>query len=320
VSDVTIEGAASSATALPALPHQNWFAVALSTELPIGGVIGVPYADGRLALFRRSDGSVVALSSRCAHMGADLAAGDVVDDQLRCMFHHFCYGADGRCTKVPSSDRIPSSARVHSFPVDESVGLVWVFNGEAPPSPPPGIAEYDPADLAVRARRTDLFDVDPWVIIANSFDFMHLRYVHGLQFDFDESAIRWDDRSVAYEMTFTMPDGLVANQRISVSGTNTVSYVTGGDIDSMGLFTSTPVGHGSQSYYVAASPHGPQDEVEERLQLQEHIADELLKDDTRALAKMRFQQGAFVSEDRSIVRYLRYVRSFPTNDPSRWLS
>jgi hypothetical protein len=46
----------------------------------------------------------------------------------------------------------------------------------------------------------------------------------------------------------------------------------------------------------------------------------LLKDDTRALARMRFQQGAFVSEDRSIVRYLRYVRSFPTNDPSRWLS
>ena len=61
-------------------------------------------------------------------------------------------------------------------------------------------------------------------------------------------------------------------------------------------------------------------QVEERLQLQEHIADELLKDDTRALAKMRFQQGAFVSEDRSLVRYLRYVRSFPTNDPSRWLS
>ena len=122
-----------------------------------------------------------------------------------------------------------------------------------------------------------MFEVDPWVIIANSFDFMHLRYVHGLKFDFDESSIRWDDRAVAYEMTFTMPDGLVAHQRISVSGTNTVSYVTGGDVDSMGLFTSTPVGHGSQSYYVAASPHGPQDEVEERLRLQEHIADELLE-------------------------------------------
>jgi len=319
VSGTAVDEGRPSATSLPALPQQTWFAVALSSEVAPGGVIGVPFVDGRLAVFRQRDGSVVALSSRCAHMGADLAAGDVIDDELRCMFHHFCYDRDGRCTKVPSSDRIPATARVHSFAVRESAGLVWVFNGDEPRAGPPGIVGYDPSDLVVRARRTDLFEVDPWVIIANSFDFMHLRYVHGLRFDFDESTIRWGDREVAYEMTFTMPDGLVANQRIQVSGTNPVSYVTGGEVDSMGLFTSTPVGNGSQSYYVAATLHGGAAEVEERLVLQEHIADELLKDDTRALAKMRFKQGALVSEDRSIVRYLGYVRAFPTNDPSPWL-
>jgi phenylpropionate dioxygenase-like ring-hydroxylating dioxygenase large terminal subunit len=317
---VSISEAAQSATALPALPHQTWFAVALSDEVAVGEVIGVPFTDGRLAVFRRTDGSVVALSARCAHMGADLAAGDVIDDELRCMFHHFCYGADGRCTRIPSGGRVPPQARVHSFPTRESVGLVWIFNGEEPAFDPPAIVGYDQGELSVRARRTDVFDVEPWVIICNSFDFMHLRYVHGLKFDFDESTIRWADASVAYEMTFTMPDGLVANQRICVSGTNTVSYVTGGDADSMGLFTSTPIGAGSQSYYVAASPLGEPAEVEQRLQLQEHIADELLRDDTRAFARMRFQQGAFVAEDRSISRYLRYVRRFPTNDPAPWLS
>ena len=87
------------------------------------------------------------------------------------------------------------------------------------------------------------------------------------------------------------------------------------------MFTSTPIGTGSQSYYVAGTPMGPDgDKVEELLQLQEHIADELLKDDTRAFAKMQFKQGAFVSEDRSIVRWLSYVRAFPTNDPSSWLA
>ena len=320
MSDARIAGEAPAASDLPVSPHQTWFAVGLGSEVPIGGVIGVPFAGGRLALFRRSDGSVAALSARCAHMGADLAAGEVVDDQLRCMFHHFCYGADGRCTKVPSGNRVPASARVHSFPVRESLGLIWIFNGDDPPVDPPGIVGYNPAELAVRARRTDVFEVDPWVIIVNSFDFMHLRHVHGLRFDFDESTIRWSDRSVEYRMTFTMPDGLVANQQICVFGTNTVSYVTGGQVDSMGLFTSTPIGGGSQSYYVAATPPGPESEVEERLRLQEHIADELLKDDTRAFAGMRFKQGAFVSEDRSIVRYLHYIRGFPTNDPTAWLS
>jgi phenylpropionate dioxygenase-like ring-hydroxylating dioxygenase large terminal subunit len=320
MSDATIERTVTVASELPAFPHQTWFAVGLSSEVPVGGVVGVPFAGGRLALFRRSDGCVAALSARCAHMGADLAAGEVVDDQLRCMFHHFCYGADGRCTKIPAGDRIPASARVHSFPVRESLGLVWIFNGENPPVGPPGIVGYDPTELEARARRTDVFEVDPWVIIVNSFDFMHLRYVHGLKFDFDESTIRWGDRSIEYRMTFTMPEGLVADQRICVFGTNTVSYVTGGQVDSMGLFTSTPIGNGSQSYYVAATPPGPEAEVEDRLNLQEHIADELLKDDTRAFAGMRFKQGSFVSEDRSIVRYLSYIRGFPTNDPTAWLS
>jgi phenylpropionate dioxygenase-like ring-hydroxylating dioxygenase large terminal subunit len=319
VPEASMEKEAAS-TWLPAVPHQNWFAVALSDELEVGAVIGAPFAEGRLALFRRSGGDVVALSARCAHMGADLAAGDVIDDELQCMFHHFCYGADGRCTRIPSGGTAPASARVHSFPVAESVGLVWVFNGDAPPSGPPEIAGYAADDLAVRARRTDVFGVPPWVIITNSFDFAHLRYVHGLRFNFDESTIRWGDREVAYEMTFTMPEGLVANQRIRVIGTNTVAYVTAGDVDSMGMFTSTPVNGGAQSYYVAAAPVDAQGSVEGRLQLQEHIADELLKDDTRAFARMRFQQGALVADDRSIVRYLGYVRSFPTNDPTPWLS
>jgi phenylpropionate dioxygenase-like ring-hydroxylating dioxygenase large terminal subunit len=319
VSEVTIEQDAGS-NWLPTAPHQNWFAVALSDEVAPGAVIGVPFVAGRLAIYRRDDGTVVALSARCAHMGADLAAGDLIDGELRCMFHHFCYGPDGVVTRIPSGGRVPPSARVHSFPVAESVGLVWVFNGEGPPGGPPEITGYADGDLAVRARRTDVFGVPPWVIITNSFDFAHLRYVHGLRFDFDDSTIEWGDSEVRYGMTFTMPDGLVADQRIRVIGTNTVAYVTGGDVDSMGMFTSTPIGAGSQSYYVAATPVDAPGSVEDRLKLQEYIADELLKDDTRAFANMRFQQGALVGDDRSIVKYLGYVRGFPTNDPARWLS
>ena len=175
MSDVTIEDAATPATALPVLPHQNWFAVALSTEVPIGGVIGVPFAGGRLALFRPIDGSPVALSSRCAHMGADLAAGDArrrptslhVPPFLLRRGRSLHAGPFGR----PHPVQRPGCT---ASPWPRALGLIWVFNGEATPSRPPGIPGYDPAALAVRARRTDFFEVDPWVIIANSFDFVHL--------------------------------------------------------------------------------------------------------------------------------------------------
>jgi len=158
VVDAVMEQARSMV--LPAVPHQNWFAVALSDEVAPGAVVGVPFVDGRLAVFRRDDGTIAALSARCAHMGADLAAGEVVDDELRCMFHHFCYGADGVCTRIPSGGRPPATARVHSFPVAESVGLVWVFNGESPPGGPPGVAGYATSQLAVRARRHGLHALD----------------------------------------------------------------------------------------------------------------------------------------------------------------
>ena len=165
-----------------------------------------------------------------------------------------------------------------------------------------------------------MFEVDPWVIIANSFDFMHLRYVHGLEFDFDESSIEWGDGRVAYQMTFTMPDGLVAAQHILVTGTNTVSYVTGGDVDSMGLFTSTPVGDGSQSYYMAASPHGPQarwrNGCDCRSTSQTNCS-RTIRGRWRRCASSRVRSSPRIAAS---IRYLRYVRSFPTNDPSRWLS
>ena len=144
---------------------------------------------------------------------------------------------------------------MHSFAVAERWGLIWIFNGPEPLCDPPGMREYGDDEMVVRARRTDLFPVEPWVIMANSYDYQHLRFVHGFEFEFDDTTVDW---SVPYQieedMTFGLPDGSKIEQKIRTCGTNTVTYVTGGDIDSMGLFTSTPVPGGSQSYYIAATP------------------------------------------------------------------
>ncbi|MEX2100515.1 MAG: Rieske 2Fe-2S domain-containing protein [Acidimicrobiia bacterium] len=295
----------------------------LAHEVDGGAVVGADLLGGRVAVYRTADGTPVVLSATCPHMGADLAAGEVFDDDLRCMFHFFRFGPDGRCTGIPSGETVPRAARVHSFPVAERWGLIWLFNGPEPLCEPPGMRDYADADLVVRARRTDLFTVAPWVIMANSYDYQHLRFVHGFEFEFDDTTVDW---SVPYQieedMTFGLPDGTKIDQKIRTCGTNTVTYVTGGDVDSMGLFTSTPVPGGSQSYYIAATPdtrdgNPAQDAaVEERLDQQENLADFLLQDDTRALARMKFKEGAFVGADRSLRRYFQWVREFPKFDPT----
>ena len=309
---------------------QCWYVVALASEVDDGKVVGSDFLGGRVVVYRTADGAPVVLGARCAHMGADLSLGDVVDDDIRCTFHHFRYGPDGRCTGIPSNDRIPAKARVASFPAAERWGLIWAFNGPEPLFEVPAVRDHDDGSLAVRARRTDMFPVEPWVIIANSFDFQHLRYVHGLTFD-DPADIRWARHDIEYDLEFLAPQLGKFEQRIRVTGTNTVSYVTTGDVDSMGLFTSTPTGSGSQSYYVSATPDTSsggrgqhnRDEatrVAERLDLQETLADELLKDDTRAFAGMRFQEGAFVGADCHLRKWFAWVHDFPKHDAAAVLS
>ena len=92
------------------LHHETWYAAALSSEVEPGAVIGRDFLNGRVAIYRRGSGEPVVLSARCPHMGADLALGDVVGDELRCTYHHFCFAPDGACSRIPSRGPIPPSA------------------------------------------------------------------------------------------------------------------------------------------------------------------------------------------------------------------
>jgi Rieske [2Fe-2S] domain len=51
--------------------------VAFSAEVPVGGVIGSPFLDGRVVIYRTSDGVAHVQSPYCRHLGADLSLGKV---------------------------------------------------------------------------------------------------------------------------------------------------------------------------------------------------------------------------------------------------
>jgi phenylpropionate dioxygenase-like ring-hydroxylating dioxygenase large terminal subunit len=295
---------------------QSWYAVALASEVEPGKPIGKDFLNTRVAVYRRASGEPVVLTSRCPHMGADLSLGDVLGDDLRCPYHHFRFGPGGECSAIPTGEPIPSSARVFSYPAVESFGLIWAFNGEEPLFEPPRIRGFDESDLYLSSRVTQVFTVQPWINVANTVDFMHLRYVHGLSYDFDMDEIRWVDAfHMEYEIDFDSPVAGLIQQQIRVCGPNTSTHVTVGKDTTAGIFTSTPVGSVAQSYYVAAVPR-LQDSSLETLQAQvaeqEAFGDDLLADDHRTLTGIRFQVGSFVKEDRAFAKFLRWVHDLPT--------
>ena len=161
----------------------GWFAVSWSKDLETGAVKRIRYFDQDLVLFRTRSGQPVVLDAYCPHLGAHLGEGGrVMGETLRCPFHGWQYGTDGRCETIPYCERIPPRARVHSWPVVERnrMILVWYHAlGEPPAWEVPVMEELEDE----RWTEPRYFDLEVGVhmqdMAENNCDPVHFLYVHG---------------------------------------------------------------------------------------------------------------------------------------------
>ena len=79
---------------------ETWYPICLSTDLAPGAVIGRPFLDGRVIVFRGEDGYARVMSAYCPHLGADLSVGSVEGNHVVCAFHRWEYDANGRCVRT----------------------------------------------------------------------------------------------------------------------------------------------------------------------------------------------------------------------------
>lgn len=302
------------------LHPEGWYAAALSSEVEPGRVTGRPFLNGRVAIYRKRSGEPVVVTAYCPHMGADLASAEIVDDDLRCSYHHFAFKPTGECAGVPGEGKIPPGARIFSYPTAERFGLIWAYNGETPRFAPPEVRDFPSTALVSRARRVHVYEnMAPWLPIGNTFDFLHLRHVHNLDFDFELDRIRWGEHEVEYEIDFDSPATGSIEQRIRVTGTNISTHVTVGKSTTVGVTTTTPVGTSLELYLVACVPKEDglsADAIEGQLREQEDFVDGLLQDDVRVMTGISFRAGKLVEGDQAMARYLRWIHAFPIADPA----
>jgi phenylpropionate dioxygenase-like ring-hydroxylating dioxygenase large terminal subunit len=116
-------------------------------------------------------------------MGAHLGGGRVVGCSLKCPYHGWEYGTDGRCVEIPYSDaRIPKRAKVDSYPVCEQDGFVyfWYHAAGTPPTYEIPLVEEFEDDAWSDAHVYELELVAALQEMAeNNIDFAHFKYVHG---------------------------------------------------------------------------------------------------------------------------------------------
>jgi 3-ketosteroid 9alpha-monooxygenase subunit A len=163
----------------------GWFPVAWSDELAVGEVRPVRCFGRELALARFEHEGARVFDAHCPHLGAHLGyGGRVVADSLRCPFHGWGFGADGRCREVPYSRRIPPAARLRPWPVVERAGLVLAWyhpKGRAPCFDVPEVPELSAPDWTPAERREWVVRSAPQEMAENSVDQAHFRYVHGTE-------------------------------------------------------------------------------------------------------------------------------------------
>jgi len=107
-----------------------WYAASWSSSLgaePMERTITSEF----VVLYRRADGTPVALEDRCCHRALPLSLGRIEGDDIRCGYHGLRFAPTGVCVEVPGQSTIPPGAEVRSYPVVERWNTVWIWMGEA---------------------------------------------------------------------------------------------------------------------------------------------------------------------------------------------
>lgn len=295
--------------------HQCWYPVCVSSDLKSGQLLGIDLCDGRIIVYRTADGTVHALSAYCKHMGADLSVGELVDDEPRCPFHHWQYASDGRCSKIPSGDRIPRRARLHAFPVVDRWGLIWVFWGKEELYPVPALDAWDDETMIFHAFEAELIEplkVDPWVFSSNIFDIVHNRVVHGLKIADPE--VQFADPYTAimhWGADFMERESGALRTDITVRGTNVVC--SSGEHEGRMMWHIagvSPLGkRGTRVFFVVATSRDQ--DATAHLNRQQALHNRFVNEDLPILNTLRLGDFHLVKNDQALGRYLRFVRSYP---------
>jgi vanillate O-demethylase monooxygenase subunit len=81
-------------------------------------------------LYRRQDGTPVAMQNRCPHRSAPLSMGRKVGDSVVCGYHGLTFNDQGQCISIPSQTTIPKKCSLHYYPVVERLPHVWIWMGD----------------------------------------------------------------------------------------------------------------------------------------------------------------------------------------------
>ncbi|WP_175414849.1 aromatic ring-hydroxylating oxygenase subunit alpha [Nibricoccus aquaticus] len=160
----------------------TWQPVANAVDLPKGKVIGYKLLETELVVARFDDGALLAADVACPHKGARLSAGCIRDGELMCAYHGWRFDASGACQSIPSlvapnPDKLALS-HLHSYPVKERYGYIWVKLDASSPHELPEVPEFEDPRWTYKMGPPMVFGSGWRREVENYLDMTHFAFAH----------------------------------------------------------------------------------------------------------------------------------------------
>lgn len=183
---------------------EGWYIACSSRELGLNQVLTRQIANQRICVFRNSKGETYAMDGFCPHMGVDLGIGKVVNDRVRCFFHHWEFDQEGQCRHIPIQSEIPRKACLKTYGCEEKYGFIWVNPNRQSPNAVLEIPSLKAQAVVWKHGKPYTRSCHYHITMINGIDPQHLRTVHNIQIDM-EIAIAEEERLITIELSGETP-------------------------------------------------------------------------------------------------------------------
>jgi 5,5'-dehydrodivanillate O-demethylase len=156
-----------------------WQPILLSEELLPERPLRVRVMGEWLTAYRGGSGRVYVTEDRCPHRSTLLSLGWVEGDNLRCFYHGWMFGPEGRCVEQPAegNNTLKDRVQIKAYPVLEYMGMVFAYLGEGEAPEFPLFPEIDTEKDTVFFRRHEV-PCNYFQRIENDLDELHIHFVH----------------------------------------------------------------------------------------------------------------------------------------------
>ncbi len=159
-----------------------WYTIAWSSEVKPGQVVEKTIADQKVVIFRSESGKVSVVDAYCPHLGANFAHGGTVEgEDLRCPFHGFKFNHDGACVATGYDSKPPPAAKLYSWPVHETHGMIVVYYHPDRIEPDWNVPEVELDGWSKMKQDILVLKSHPQEISENSVDIGHFVHIHGYE-------------------------------------------------------------------------------------------------------------------------------------------